>query len=57
MAEILENLNQGTQAGSEEQETVASYLKKRKGDKIKIYNEGGYDEEEQKNSLNFMSNR
>lgn len=51
MAEILENLNQGTQAGSEEQETVASYLKKRKGDKIKIYNEGGYDEEEQKKLL------
>jgi small subunit ribosomal protein S1 len=57
MAEILENLNQQqqstetTQMLSEEHETVASYLKKRKGDKIKIYNEGGYDEEEQKKLL------
>lgn len=57
MTEILENLNQGTQSSGQQQtiedehETVASYLKKRKGDKIKIYNEGGYDEEEQKKLL------
>ncbi len=56
MTEILENLNRGTQSSEkqtleDEHETVASYLKKRKGDKIKIYNEGGYDEEEQKKLL------
>jgi small subunit ribosomal protein S1 len=56
MEQTLENVNEQREkmpleqktGEDESKETVASYLRKRKSDRIKIYNEEGYDEEEQK---------